>query len=118
TYKHGNLYMLLCGSVAMIMIWLCSDWSIRLLFGPGYHEAAAVLNILAWAVPVHFVATSVGAVLVTKDNMRRKVRCMGVVASASLMGNVAFIPSYGIEGAAVVTVFCEILLLCLYVTTA
>lgn len=117
-YSRGNLSMLVLGVMAMLIIWLCSSWSIPLLFGEEFDGAVLVLNVLAVAAPIRFVATSVGAVLVTRDNMRRKVVCMGAVAVFNLGVNSVLIPIYGVLGAAVTTIFSDSLLLILYLFSA
>ena len=114
SFRHGNFSMATLGVLAMLVIWLCSSWGIPLLFGTDFEEAVLVLNILAIAAPFRFLATSVGSVLVTKNNMRRKVGYMGGVALFNFGINVVMIPLYGVVGAAISTVFSDALLLALY----
>ena len=114
SYNRGNIYMLMFGVAATLVIWLCSTWSIPLLFGEKFDEAVLVLNVLATAAPIRFLATSVGAVLVTRDNMRRKVMYMGSVAVFNLAMNTVMIPLHGVIGAAITTILSDTLLLILY----
>src|SRR5690606_1681884 len=76
--------------------------------------ATAVIAILCVAIPGRYLATSVGAVLVTQDNMRRKVWLMGLTAAVNVGLNLWLIPRYGVAGAAWATVASETVLLMLY----
>lgn len=114
TVQQGNRYMLGFGLLAMVALWLGGWWAIPFLFGEEYRPSVWVLNILAFAAPARFVASSVGSVLATKDNMKRKVRYMGAVGIFNVGLNVALIPAYGIWGAAVAAVVSDFLLLALY----
>lgn len=113
-YRSGNFYMLLAGLFAMLVVWLFSFWGIPFLFGDDFIEAVMVLNVLAIAAPIRFVATSVGSILVTKTHMKRKVGYMGGVAVLNVVLNFSVIPSYGVLGAAIVTVVSDAVLLALY----
>lgn len=114
TYRVGNLYMLGLGIVAMLGLWVVVPWAIPVLFGAEYHGAISLLIILSFAAPVRFLATSVGATLVTQDHMRRKVKYMGTVAALNIILNLALIPMFGVIGAAVATVFSDLVLLIIY----
>src|SRR3546814_11018950 len=87
---------------------------ISILFGKKYAEAHAILSILAIGIPIRFIATSVGSLLVSGRNMRNKSYIMGVVAVINLGSNALLIPVYGLYGAAISTIFCELILLIIY----
>lgn len=114
SYIKGNIFMLSLGIAAALIIWTSSSWGILFLFGKELPEASQALRILAFAIPFRFVATSVGAVLATRDNMRRKIVCMGTVAAFSISSNIVLIPIYGIIGAAITTILGDALLLAMY----
>ncbi|HIP49762.1 MAG TPA: flippase, partial [Lutibacter sp.] len=114
TYRHGNLVMLIIGIIAMIIVWISATWAIPFLFGANYTDSVQLLNILALSIPVIFVASSVGATLVTKEHMKNKVKYMGSVAVFNILLNIIIIPIYGAIGAAIATVMSNILLLLLY----
>jgi len=113
-YLKGNRLMAVIGLMAMAVVMMLGPYAIPLLFGAAFAPSAAPLLILAFAIPVRFVATSVGAMLVTQDNMRRKVRYMGAVAVINVILNLLLIPYYGVTGAAIATVLSEMLLLLIY----
>jgi O-antigen/teichoic acid export membrane protein len=113
-YSTGRWIMLLLGMAAMIAVWVLAPWGINILFGVAYEGAVAALRILALAIPLRFAATSIGSVLTTSKHMRIKVYLMAVVALANIVLNLMLIPGYGMFGAAISTVGCELLLLSLY----
>jgi O-antigen/teichoic acid export membrane protein len=113
-YKKGNIIMLISGTIIMLCILLLSQWGIKILFGSEYNQSVVLLNILSVALPIYFVAYSVGATLVTKNNMKIKVQMMGIVAFINIILNLLLIPSYGAKGAATATVISNIILLYLY----
>lgn len=113
-YRKGNVCMLIAGLCAMVMVWIFSPWAVPFLFGTSFSDAVVILNILAVAAPFRFVATSVGAVLVTKDHMKKKVGFMGGVALVNVSLNLFLIPVFGVVGAAISAVISDALLLALY----
>ncbi len=117
-YKKGNFIMLIAGMLFMIGVFGLADFMLSFLFGPKYEGSIAILHILAIAIPIHFVATSVGATLVTSDHMKRKVYYMGFVAIVNIVLNLVLIPKYGANGAAIATVSSEFVLLSIYYVAA
>src|SRR3546814_3949865 len=77
-----------------------SDWSSDVC-----SSDLAILSILAIGIPIRFIATSVGSLLVSGRNMRNKSYIMGVVAVINLGSNALLIPVYGLYGAAISTIF-------------
>jgi len=119
TYNDGNRIMLFLGLLAMILIWLLIPSFIPFIFGANkYTSSIDILNILAFSIPVLFVASSVGSTLVTKEHMKSKVKCMGTVAIINIILNIILIPTYGTFGAAIATVISNVILLLLYYITA
>lgn len=114
SYRIGNVLMLGFGLVTMLILWVVVPWIIPFLFGSEYHGAIVLLMILSLAVPIRFLATSIGSTLVTQDHMQRKVRYMGIVAVLNIILNLALIPTFGAIGAAITTVFSDIVLLVMY----
>lgn len=113
-YRQGNLAMLGLGLVAAFCLWLLADFGVGMLFGASYMAAVAPLMVLAAGAPVRFVATSVESVLVSRSNMRLRVKIMATTALANIAMNLVMIPMYGIMGAAIATVVSDVLLLVLY----
>ncbi|WP_417530268.1 oligosaccharide flippase family protein [Marinobacter lipolyticus] len=118
TFQKGNVYMFGFGVLAMTTLWLGGWWVLPKLFGQEYSEAVVALNVLALAAPVRFVASSVGSVLVTRKNMKRKVGYMATVSVITVVLNAGLIPQFGILGAATSAVLGDITLLILYFYSA
>ncbi|TVU87610.1 oligosaccharide flippase family protein [Vreelandella titanicae] len=117
-FEQGNIAMLLLGLLFMLGIWIAADWGITLLFGKSYTEAAYVLKALSFSVPFMFVAFSAGAVLVTQNHIKLKVKIMLLVALLNVVLNLILIPKYGMIGAASATILSNALLATLYFFTA
>ena len=76
-----------------------------------YEEAAAILQVLALAVPVQYLASSSDAVLTAGGLTAKKVNVQGLAVLFNVGANLLVIPRYGAPGAAVTTVLTEILML-------
>ncbi|MED5610867.1 oligosaccharide flippase family protein [Pseudomonas sp. JH-2] len=113
-YTQGNWAMAGLGIVAAIALYFLSPVLIPVIFGSSYEPVINILQLLSLAVPLRFVAMSVGATLVTQEHMRTKVRYMGAVSVINVILNFIAIPRYGIIGAAAVTVASELILVSLY----
>lgn len=117
-FEQGNIAMLFLGLIFLIGIWITADWMVSILFGDHYAQAAFILKILSFSVPFMFVAFSSGAVLVTQNNMKLKVKLMILVALLNISLNLVLIPLYGMVGAATATIISNALLALLYFITA
>lgn len=113
-YRKGNVSMLLLGGAATLMCFVFSDVFFVNVFGDSYSESALVLKIISLSCPFIFFACSTGAVLATKNHMPLKVKLMAMVAAFNVLVNFVLIPNYGALGAAISTVFSNILLSGLY----
>lgn len=113
-YRFGNYAMLVFGVLIALLIFVLSEFLIGTLFGEKYLGAVRLLNVLSISVPIIFIAFSVGATLVTRENMRLKVMYMLVVAALNVFLNIIFVPQYGAVGAAYTTVASNAVLLFLY----
>jgi O-antigen/teichoic acid export membrane protein len=113
-YILGNKVMLIIGCLMMASLFLFSTFMIELIFGHEFSESANILIILAITLPIKFVGHSVGALLVAKDNMLKKVKVMGTVAVLNVVMNIVAIPNWGVYGVAATSVISELILLTLY----
>jgi len=113
-YKKGNIAMLVSGSIIMIILFLVTDWVIPFVFGQEYVNSIILVNVLAFTIPIYFVAYSVGATLVTAHYMKIKVLLMGTVAVINILLNAILIPNYSAYGASIATLISNMILLALY----
>lgn len=114
THKKGNLFMILTGILIALGLLLVSPFLIPLLFGNEYDSSIGLLKILAFSVPLTFISYSYGAILLTDEHVRLKVKLMGSVALFNIVLNIFTIPRYGPQGAAVSTLLSNFLLMVLY----
>lgn len=109
-YRWGALAMLGSGLLVAAVLWWAAPWSLR-VFGADYQGLPALLQILALCVPIRFLSTAVGSVLLTERHMRYRVAAMAAAAVAAVALNLLLIPRWGETGAAWATVIAESLLL-------
>ncbi len=117
-YRQGNIIMLILGIVAMLLIWAIAPWGVPFVFGAAYQDAVSLLTVMAISTPILFVASSVGATLVTQEHMKKKVQYMGAVAVVNIVLNMALIPRFGALGAAIATVLSNAVLLVIFYVAA
>lgn len=117
-YLRGNVVMFSLGVIAMLFIWGAGSFIVKVFFGSSYSDAIDVLYVLALAAPLRFLIISTGSVLVTEDNMKRKVKYMLIAAIFNVGCGLVFMPIYGLIGAAITAVLCDVLLLGMYLISA
>lgn len=113
-YIMGNKAMFFFGLLGLVVICVLSRYFIPLIFGNDYIDSIEIINILALTLPFQLVAFSVESTLVTMDNMKKKVACMGSVAIINVVFNFFLVPIYQAKGAAIATVMSNAILLCTY----
>lgn len=101
------LYRLMCGIgfAAAIVASFLSEWMILVLFGPDYVPAAPVLQIHIWAGVFVSLGVASGKSFIA-ENLNRHIfyrTFWGCILN--LLLNILFIPLWGIQGAAVATLF-------------
>lgn len=113
-YRLGCIGMLASGVVIGLVLAATSGHAVR-LFGERYAGLAPLLMVLAACVPIRFLSTAVGAVLLTEGQMLFRVGAMLAAAVAATLLNLLLIPAHGAMGAAVATLAAEgLLLLAMY----
>lgn len=85
------------------------------LFGSRYLASVPVLMLLAVGIPIRFVQHAFGAAFFSEENMKRKVRYIGIAALCCIFSSLLLIPPFGALGAAGSAVISEFALLALYV---
>lgn len=114
-FHLGLAVHLALGIVLGCAVWLAAPWLIPLLFGQRYAPAIAVLQALAFALPLRFAQHSYGSALFAKEHVLRKVGYMGSGALIGALLVCLLAPRYGIRGAAFAAVLAEAALLGLYI---
>jgi len=114
SYVFGNKVMLVSGVAITLVVYFTSTYFIPLIFGSNYERSIELMKLLSLSLPITFLSYSVGATLVTKSHMRKKVNFMGVTALGNIVLNLILIPKYGAYGAAYATIVSNLILLLLY----
>jgi len=113
-YLKGNFLMLILGIVIAGTVLLVAPYAIPIVFGDKYVDVMLILSIFAFAIPIKFVAASVGAVLTTGAHVITKVKYMGIIAFANVLLSFLLIGVVGITGVAYAALISEGLLLIIY----
>lgn len=116
SYYYGNYIMLLLGIFGFLFLWFFSPYFVNLFFGEKYQDSIYLVQLMAINIPIVYVASSAGSLLVTQEYMKIKVYYMGISALLSLILSVPMIKTYGIEGAIYTNIICNsfILIACFY----
>lgn len=109
-YRWGCTAMLACGVLVGVALALSAGLATR-IFGADYRSVVPLLQLLAVCVPLRFLSTAVGSVLLTEGHMRYRVWAMASCALAAVALNLLLIPAFAEMGAAIATVIAEALLL-------
>ncbi|MFG1650911.1 lipopolysaccharide biosynthesis protein [Micromonospora sp. NPDC049275] len=115
-YRYGGTGMFVLGVVIAALVALGGMPVLPFLLGPEYAESAAVLAVLALAIPFRFAGAAVASLLTSGGLLRRKVAYQGVGALVFLVALAVATPLWGIMGAAAATVAAEIVLCVLFWT--
>lgn len=113
-YRLGCIGMLASGLLVGIVLAALSGEAVQ-VFGQRYAGLQPLLMVLAVCVPIRFLSTAVGAVLLTEGQMAYRVGAMLAAATAAALLNLLLIPAQGAMGAAIATLAAEgLLLLAMY----
>jgi O-antigen/teichoic acid export membrane protein len=91
-----------------------ADRLVPFLFGAGYGQTAAVLQILIWVVPLMFASEFLGYIVVVQGREGRVARAIMVSTGLNVLVNLLLVPRFGLFGAAVMTVVTEAVLVSQY----
>jgi O-antigen/teichoic acid export membrane protein len=93
-------------AAGVVIAWIMAFTSglvIGLVYGAEYAPSAHVLVILAFAVPLEFVASVKGTAYVAAGRERGTLVCVAIAAITNVVGNLIWIPAHGMFAAAWVT---------------
>jgi O-antigen/teichoic acid export membrane protein len=95
-------------------LWLIGSELIILIFGESFTDSAPLLRLLAPMLFLNFVSQVMSIFLMSCDRQVERTKTMAAVAGASVVGNLALIPLFGIHGAAVAALASETLRVALF----
>lgn len=114
SYVYGNYIMLGLGVIGLISLWILAPYIIPIFFGEEYNTAIPIVQTMAINIPIVYVASSAGSLLVTKNHMKTKVYYMGFTAILSLVISAPMILYFGVLGAVYTNIFSNLIICILY----
>lgn len=114
SYYYGNYIMLILGISGFLFLWFFSPYFVNLFFGEKYQDSIYLVQLMAINIPIVYLASSAGSLLVTQEYMKIKVFYMGTSALLSLILSVPMIKTFGTEGAIYTNIICNSFILCIY----
>lgn len=113
-YNLGGKSIILFGVLLMIMLSGTALWIIPILFGREFLLSGYILIILSISIPIRLLGNNLGSILVTENNMMKKVYYQGIGAIFNVLANLILIRFYGLYGAALSTVLTELIVTILF----
>jgi len=83
---------------------------IRLVYGPQYHEAVRIFQVLIWVIPIALMSGHYRYTLIAFDRQRLEFLTAACGAGLNILLNLFLIPSYGLFGAACALLTSEVLI--------
>jgi O-antigen/teichoic acid export membrane protein len=87
------------------------------LFTNQYQPAVLALKTIIWVVPLMFASEFFGYVVLISGKEANAARAILVSTSVNVLANLILVPQFGLNAAAAMTVFTEIVLVCQYIWT-
>jgi O-antigen/teichoic acid export membrane protein len=106
---------LVLGICACLVVAFLGSALVVPIFGDGYAPSKPLLQILAIALPFHYVNSWAGNGLVASGRLSKVLFVQGATAAVNVVGNLLLIPAIGARGSALVTVGSEIICSLTYV---
>jgi O-antigen/teichoic acid export membrane protein len=116
-FVNVTLLLFVAGLLAAGLVYAVAGRLVSMCFGDEFIDAAALLKILAFAMPLHFATFSLGAVLMAGTFVKTKLLLLVACALLNVGLNLWLIPKYAAAGAAYATVITEIAFVVLLIST-
>lgn len=114
SYYYGNYIMLTLGILGFLFLWFFAEYFVNLFFGERYDSSIQLVQVMAINIPIVYLASSAGSLLVTQEHMKTKVYYMAVTAIISLVLIIPMINYFGTIGAIYTNIICNIFILTIY----
>ncbi|MEC2076067.1 oligosaccharide flippase family protein [Metabacillus fastidiosus] len=110
--KVTFLFFLIGISITIIFYYI-GEFLITLLYGKAFLDSVLLFKVLILAIPFRFISDSLGVLFTSKKMMLYKVYVQGGGALVNIILNLIFISQVGVIGAALSTVFTEVIVVIL-----
>lgn len=111
--RFSTLMTWLAIAVALPVTFL-ADSVVGFLYGDHYREAGSVLAIHIWGAVFAFFGVASGIFFMVENSTKKSLYRTALGAISNILLNLALIPRYGINGAAMATVLSQFIVNCLY----
>lgn len=109
-YAQTLRYLFMASLPITVGTFLLADNLVPFLFDIEYAQAALVLKILIWVLPLMYLSESLGYIIVIANQEQTVARSVLISTSVNVLANLLFIPVYGYIAAALMTVITEAVL--------
>ena len=111
--KKLGLYMLLFGIGGLIIGWFMAPLAINILGGEKFSDSILTTRILLLGFPLFFVTPLTLWLGIILKKTKELLFIYGFAAIVNLVANLVFVPAFGYNAAAVITILSELLILVL-----
>ncbi len=109
-------YLIIPGFLIATILWVFGREFVFLLYGEKFAEAASgAVRLLALAVPLRFVETSLAVTLDASNRAGKRATAVAIAGVANALLNLILIPTYQMMGAVYATLFTEVLICGLFI---
>lgn len=114
TYVESLTVSIFVGVPASVGLWLLAPDLVDLIFGQEFIQSAQILRLLAALFGLACVKSVLATFLMASNLQAPMVRWQGITGAVNVILNLLLIPKLGMEGAAIATLFSEILLIMVF----
>jgi PST family polysaccharide transporter len=107
TEKQVQASLLLALPILMALLTM-GPIAVRLLYAPGFEPAVPLLDWFVWAIFLNLLGWPLGFWVSARRSKRTIAFFQGLFSVAMLLLALAFIPLWGVKGAAVANLFCSL----------
>ena len=108
-FKTSAIVLFLSSILIILGVWVMAPTMVFLLAGNEFAASVGVLRILIVALLFAYMGHLVGFTLISKEGQKDMLGLGLIILVFNFIGNLIAVPRYGILGAAMVTVFTEML---------
>jgi O-antigen/teichoic acid export membrane protein len=112
--KHSYRFMLILGGFIAIFSFIILPHILVYIFSSMYELSAECFRLLSIIIPFRFVNVILGISLTARNRQIDRTKSYFICASFNFLTNLFFISRFGFVGAAITTIFSDILLFLLY----